>query len=61
MAEITFTERELGFINECAIDKKGVLVEMPANPFPSLYRKGVIAKTQAANRKSSLALQINAM
>lgn len=44
MAEVTFTEKELGFINECAIDKKGVLVEMPANPFPSLYRKGVIAK-----------------
>lgn len=44
MAEVTFTEKELGFINECAIDKKGVLVDMPANPFPSLYRKGVIAK-----------------
>lgn len=44
MAEVTFTEKELGFINECAIDKKGVLVEMPTNPFPSLYRKGVIAK-----------------
>lgn len=44
MAEVTFTEKELGFINACAIDKKGVLVEMPANPFPSLYRKGVIAK-----------------
>lgn len=44
MVEVTFTEKELGFINECAIDKKGVLVEMPANPFPSLYRKGVIAK-----------------
>lgn len=44
MADVTFTEKELGFINECAIDKKGVLVEMPANPFPSLYRKGVIAK-----------------
>ena len=44
MAEVTFTEKELGFIDECAIDKKGVLVEMPANPFPSLYRKGVIAK-----------------
>ena len=44
MAEVTFTEKELGFINECTIDKKGVLVEMPANPFPSLYRKGVIAK-----------------
>lgn len=44
VAEVTFTEKELGFINECAIDKKGVLVEMPANPFPSLYRKGVIAK-----------------
>ena len=44
MAEVTFTEKELGFINECAIDKKGVLVEMPAKPFPSLYRKGVIAK-----------------
>ena len=26
MAEVTFTEKELGFINECAIDKKGVLV-----------------------------------
>lgn len=44
MTDVTFTEKELGFINECAIDKKGVLVEMPANPFPSLYRKGVIAK-----------------
>ena len=44
MVEVTFTEKELGFIDECAIDKKGVLVEMPANPFPSLYRKGVIAK-----------------
>lgn len=44
MAEVTFTEKELGFIDECAIDKKGVLVEMPANPLPSLYRKGVIAK-----------------
>lgn len=44
MTEVTFTEKELGFINECTIDKKGVLVEMPANPFPSLYRKGVIAK-----------------
>lgn len=44
MAEVTFTEKELGFINGCTIDKKGVLVEMPANPFPSLYRKGVIAK-----------------
>lgn len=44
MAEVTFTERELGFIDECAIDRKGVLVEMPANPFPSLYRKGVISK-----------------
>lgn len=44
MAEVTFTEKELGFIDECAIDKKGVLVEMPAKPFPSLHRKGVIAK-----------------
>lgn len=44
MAGVTFTEKELGFIDECAIDKKGVLVDMPANPFPSLYRKGVIAK-----------------
>lgn len=44
MAEVAFTEKELGFIDACAIDKKGVLVEMPANPFPSLYRKGVIAK-----------------
>lgn len=44
MAEVTFTEKELGFIDECAIDKKGVLVEMPTNPLPSLYRKGVIAK-----------------
>lgn len=44
MAEVTFTEKELGFIDECAIDKTGVLVEIPANPFPSLYRKGVIAK-----------------
>lgn len=44
MAGVAFTERELGFIDGCAIDKKGVLVEMPADPFPSLYRKGVIAK-----------------
>lgn len=44
MAEVTFTEKELGFIDGCAIDRKGVLVEMPADPFPSLYRKGVIAK-----------------
>lgn len=44
MAGVAFTGRELGFIDGCAIDKKGVLVEMPANPFPSLYRKGVIAK-----------------
>lgn len=44
MAEVTFTEKELGFIDGCSIDKKGVLVEMPADPFPSLYRKGVIAK-----------------
>lgn len=44
MAEVKFTEKELGFINECAIDKKGAIVEMPANPFPSLYRKGVIEK-----------------
>lgn len=44
MAEVTFTEKELGFINECVIDKKGVLIEMPASPFPSLYRKGIIAK-----------------
>lgn len=44
MAGVTFTERELGFIEGCAIDRKGVLVAMPANPFPSLYRKGVIAK-----------------
>ena len=44
MAEITFTEKELGFIDECAIDKAGVLVEMPADPLPSLYRKGVIAR-----------------
>lgn len=44
MAGVTFTEKELGFIDGCAIDKKGVLVEMPANPFPSLYRKGVITK-----------------
>lgn len=44
MAGVTFTERELGFIDGCAIDRHGVLVEMPANPFPSLYRKGVIAK-----------------
>ena len=48
MAEVTFTERELGFIDGCAIDKKGVLVEMPANPFPSLYRKGVIARRGGA-------------
>ena len=44
MAEVTFTGKELAFIDGCAIDRKGVLVEMPANPFPSLYRKGVIAK-----------------
>ena len=44
MAEMTFTEKELGFIDGCAIDKKGVLVEMPADPLPSLYRKGVISK-----------------
>lgn len=44
MAGVTFTERELGFIDGCTIDKKGVLVEMPADPLPSLYRKGVIAK-----------------
>lgn len=44
MAEVKFTEKELGFINECTIDKKGSIVEMPANPFPSLYRKGVIEK-----------------
>ena len=44
MAEVKFTEKELGFINECTIDKKGAIVEMPANPFPSLYRKGVIEK-----------------
>lgn len=44
MAGVTFTEKELGFIDGCAIDRKGVLVEMPANPFPSLYRKGVIAR-----------------
>lgn len=44
MSEVKFTEKELGFIDECTIDKKGVLVEMPANPFPSLYRKGVISK-----------------
>ena len=48
MAEVTFTGKELGFIDECAIDKNGVLVEMPANPFPSLYRKGVIAKKGGA-------------
>lgn len=44
MAGVKFTERELGFIDECTIDKKGAIVEMPANPFPSLYRKGVIEK-----------------
>lgn len=44
MAEVKFTEKELGFINECAIDKKGNLTSMPANPFPSLYRKGVIER-----------------
>lgn len=48
MAGVTFTERELGFIDGCAIDGKGVLVEMPASPFPSLYRKGVIAKRGGA-------------
>lgn len=44
MAEVAFTEKELGFIDGCAIDRKGMLVEMPASPFPSLYRKGVIAR-----------------
>ena len=44
MAEAKFTEKELGFINECTIDRKGAIVEMPANPLPSLYRKGVIEK-----------------
>lgn len=44
MAEVKFTEKELGFINECTVDKKGAIVEMPANPLPSLYRKGVIEK-----------------
>lgn len=44
MAEVKFTEKELGFIDECTIDKKGAIVEMPANPLPSLYRKGVIEK-----------------
>lgn len=44
MAEVKFTEKELGFINECTIDKQGNLTSMPANPFPSLYRKGVIEK-----------------
>lgn len=44
MAGVTFTGKELGFIDGCAIDRKGMLVEMPADPFPSLYRKGVIAK-----------------
>lgn len=44
MAEVKFTEKELGFINECTIDRKGAIVEMPANPLPSLYRKGVIEK-----------------
>ena len=44
MVEVKFTEKELGFINECTIDKKGAIVEMPANPFPSLYRKGIIKK-----------------
>lgn len=48
MAEVTFTEKELKFINECTIDKKGALVEMPTNPFPSFYRKGVIAKKNDA-------------
>lgn len=44
MAGVEFTERELGFIDGCAIDTKGVLVETPADPLPSLYRKGVISK-----------------
>lgn len=44
MAEVKFTEKELGFINGCTIDKQGNLTSMPANPFPSLYRKGVIEK-----------------
>ena len=42
MAEVKFTEKELGFINECTIDKQGNLTSMPANPFPSLYRKGIM-------------------
>ena len=46
MAEVKFTEKELGFINECTIDKRGHITQMPANPFPSLYRKGVIKKAK---------------
>ena len=44
MAEVKFTEKELGFIDECTIDKQGNLTSVPASPFPSLYRKGVIEK-----------------
>lgn len=44
MAEVKFTEKELGFINDCVMGEHGVLKEMPARPFPSLYRKGVIEK-----------------
>lgn len=44
MAQVKFTEKELGFINECTIDKKGVLTSKPAAPFPSLYKKGVLTK-----------------
>ena len=46
MAEVTFTEKELGFINDCTIDKQGNLTSMPANPFPSFYRKGIIKKRE---------------
>ena len=44
MAEVNFTEKERQYVRECEIDKKGVLVTMPASPFPSFYRKGVISK-----------------
>lgn len=44
MAEVKFTEKELGFINGCTVDKQGNITSMPANPFPSLYRKGIIEK-----------------
>lgn len=44
MADINLTEKELGFINDCVMGKRGVLKETPGAPFPSLYRKGIIEK-----------------